>query len=102
MLPRAGAVAAGLAAADPAAGIVPTLTGAGRVWNSSTPMRPATVAVITIGVRLMAPGLRGCAFLSVPSGPQNPNVSVWICSGPAPSSSAAAAISALNPSGPQM
>jgi hypothetical protein len=57
-LEAADPVAAGLAAADPAAGIVTMLTGAGRVWNSSTPMRPATVAVITIGVRLTAPGFR--------------------------------------------
>ena len=50
-LPRGGTDAAGLGGgADLAAGIDPTLTGAGRVWNSSTPMRPATVAVITIGV----------------------------------------------------
>jgi hypothetical protein len=102
VLPLDGAVAAGLAEAEPAAGIVPMLRGAGRVWNSSTPMRPARVAVITIGVRLMVPGLRECALCSSLSGLQNPNVSVWICSGAAPSSSAEAAISALKPSGPQM
>jgi hypothetical protein len=56
--PRGWADAAGLVVAAPAAGIVTTLVADGRLWNASTPMRPATVAVITIGARLTAPGLR--------------------------------------------
>jgi hypothetical protein len=57
-LPWDGADPAGLAAAAPAAGIVAMVMAAGRVWNSSTPRRPTTVAVITIGARLTVPGLR--------------------------------------------
>jgi hypothetical protein len=52
-----GAVAAGLERDAPAAGIVATAIADGREWNSSTPMRPTTVAVITIGARFIAPGL---------------------------------------------
>ena len=106
-----GALPGGLVIGGPAwppavvPGAAPRLSGAGLVWNARTPASPATVAVATTPARFIPIVLSSLAwfFLSwARSWRQKANASVWRRSFGAPSRRAAATISLVKPSGPQM